>query len=219
MELYRMAATGPRAIGVVATLGVVYAVATGYRFAGVCDRLERYADNISTEIAAREMGELAGALNGKAISEIVADTSMARRVDELHVSISALTCADTFVLGIVCHVTYRLGAVALDASSHQGYFALFRSGRFNGWTSQLQLRQPLFSHSPRRCSMNPDRSPGATTAGQRSCDAVTLSSTTTTSVASRGVMGWNHAWIRVIQCARSIALTAGTWSAVRRSIT
>ena len=109
MAKFTMRATGFRASVLLGAVVVIFLLATGSRFRRVCDRIDSYVDEVSTQITAREMRGMVGQIQGKTTDQLIADSSMARRVDALRVTVSGMTCADTFIFGVLCQVSYTLG--------------------------------------------------------------------------------------------------------------
>ena len=153
MDIVRVSATGPRALGLLAIVAVVYYFATGVGFSRTCGELDTVADGIKTQITAGEMRRMVKSIHGKSTADLVADAAMGERVDRLHVSIDDLVCADTVALGVVCKVNYSLGTAEEDKSSGEDYFLLQHSGRSTSLLSLRGLRKMLFGLSPRHCSL------------------------------------------------------------------
>jgi hypothetical protein len=154
VEIFQIQATGLRAIGLLAGALLLYLIVTGVGFSRTCEHLGDYRAQIKTDLTAREMRRMLRDIRGKSTSEMNADPATPNQVDQLRVAITELKCADTFVLGIVCRVTYHLGTNDDAGPDRQEYFSLRNSGRSYSWFDFLGPRTRLFDLSWRHCTQD-----------------------------------------------------------------
>ena len=152
MELFKIQATGLKAIGLLAVAFVVWVILSGPRFRAMCGDLDAVANTITFDVTTREMRRLVRDVRGRTTGEMTAQFDMAKRTNQLHVVITDLKCADTFVMGIVCRATYHLGTDANSGPDQQDYFSMRRAGKSESWFDALGPRKTLFNLSPRHCT-------------------------------------------------------------------
>ncbi len=152
MDIFNIQASGLKAVGLLAVVMVGWVVLTGARFTRMCGDLDGISKTITFDITTREMRQLAGETFGKSTAQIEAQFNMVKRTNDLHVFITDLKCADTFVLGIVCRATYHLGTGDNAGPNRVDYFRMRRSGKSESWLDYLGPRKALFNHSPRQCT-------------------------------------------------------------------
>jgi hypothetical protein len=152
MKIYEISATGPKAVGLLAAVLVLYLVVTGVRFSRTCAELSDSQPQIKAGIVAMEMRKMLRDIRGKSPAELSADPSMASRVNRLHVDITELKCADTRVLGVLCRVTYRLVTDGNAGPERQSYYGAGRVGGPIGLFDFPGPRKLLFKLSPRKCT-------------------------------------------------------------------
>jgi hypothetical protein len=98
------------------------------------------------------MRHLVADMHGKSWVEMKGQLDMEKRTNELHVIITGLKCADTFVMGIVCRANYHLGTGDDTGPARQDYFSMRRGGKSESWFDYLGPRKTLFNLSPRQCT-------------------------------------------------------------------
>ena len=151
MELFKIQATGLKAIGLLVVALGVWVLLSGPRFSRMCGDLDEVAKTITFDITTREMRRLASDAHGKSWVEMKAQFDMAQRTNQLHVIITDLKCADTFLMGIVCRANYHLGTDDNAGPDRQDFFSMRRSGKSESWFDYLGPRKMLFNLSPRQC--------------------------------------------------------------------
>lgn len=152
MELFNIQATGLKAIGLLVVAFVVWLILSGPRFSRMCGDLDEVTKTITFDITTREMRHLVADTHGKSWVEMKGQLDMERRTDQLHVIITELKCADTFVMGIVCRANYQLGTGDVAGPGQQDYFSMRRAGKSESWFDYLGPRRTLFNLSPRHCT-------------------------------------------------------------------
>jgi hypothetical protein len=152
MEVFKIQGTGLKAVGLIAASFAIWVVLTGPRFSRLCGDMDEVAKSITFDISTAEMRHLAADTQGKTTAQLEAQFDMAKRTDQLHVVITALKCADTFVMGIVCRAHYRLGTDDNAGPPQEEWFRMLRSGKSESWFDYLGPKKLLFRLSPRSCT-------------------------------------------------------------------
>jgi len=144
MELFKIQATGLKAIGLLVVALGVWVILSGPRFSRMCGDLDEVAKTITFDITTREMRRLASDAHGKSWVEMKAQFDMAQRTNQLHVIITDLKCADTFLMGSCAGRIITSARMTTPAPT--------------GRTSSA-------------CAAAENRSPGSTTWGREKCSS------------------------------------------------
>jgi len=152
MELFKVQGTGLKAIGIAVVAFGVWVVLSAPRFSRLCGDMDEVAKTITFDITTREMRHLVADLHGRRLSDGRVPIDMEKRTNELHVVITDLKCADTFVMGIVCRAGYHLGTDDHAGPEQQDWFRMRRAGKSESWFDYLGPKKTLFNLSPRTCS-------------------------------------------------------------------
>jgi hypothetical protein len=152
MELFKVQATGLKAIGLLVVAFAVWVILTGPRFSRLCGDMDGVAKTITFDITTREMRRVVADLHQKSWVDQMHQLNKEQTVNQLRVVITDLKCADTFVMGIVCRANYHLGTGDYAGPDQQDWFRMMRAGKSESWFDYLGPKKTLFNLSPRHCT-------------------------------------------------------------------